>query len=191
MMRLNLRPAKLNQDHRGKSHEKDGVETKLLIFGLLDVPIDAQEIAVLTGEPHAYAALYNTRKDGVAEPFFKCFGPLRLKDKLKGAFVKVRLMGGEEFEFADCTISPPEFELTEGGTTLMSCTVECVPALDKRYPEFIAALGQSCDVELRSDLPTDQQDLPLSTHGTGEQPEAGAGKPPRGKGKGRNQARAH
>lgn len=177
-----MRPAKLNQDHKGKGHEKEGVATQLLTFGLLDIPLDDQEIAVVTGEPHAYAALYNTRKDMVAEPFLKCFAALRFKDKIKGAYVKVRVMGGQEFEFTDCTLTPPEFELTEGGTTLMSFKVECAPALDKNYPVFISHLGQSCDVEIRSDLPTDQKDLPLNSHGEGEQPEAGKGK---GKGRGR------
>jgi hypothetical protein len=192
MLRLDLRSAKLNQDHKGKALEKDGVVTKLLTFGLEDIPVDQHEIGVLTGEPHAYAALYNTRTDQVPEPFLKCFKALEFDGQISGAYLKVRLFGGREFEFSDVKVTKTKLALAVGGVSLMSCKVTVIPALNASYAELIDQFGQSCEIELRGDLPTDQQDLPLGNKfGEGEQPEQGAGKGRGRKGKGRSQPRAH
>lgn len=182
MLRLDLRPAKLNQDHKGKATEKDGVVSKLLTFGIEDIPIDKDELPVLLGEPHAYAALYNTRKDQVPEPFLKCFKALEFEDGMTGAFVGVRLKGGTELQLKDCKLIKIKIALAVGGVSLMSCKVQCAPDLDDTFTELVDNFGQAVDVEIRGDLPSDQQDLPLNKHGTGEQSEKPKG---RGRGKGR------
>lgn len=160
MLSLNLRPARLNQDHTGKSHEKDGEITKLLTYGLDDIPLDAQELGVITREPHAARAMYNDDK-GVLRPIFTCFKPREFDEDIEGAYVMVRLHGGTEIKHT-------------------SCKVTTAPALDQSLAEFYSQFGEIVDVELRGEMPGAQKDLPLNTHGTGEQTETPKKRKPRG-----------
>ena len=48
MLSLTSRTARLNQDYKGKSKEKDGEIAKLLTFGLDEIEIDAQEFGAIT-----------------------------------------------------------------------------------------------------------------------------------------------
>lgn len=179
MLSLTLRPARLNQDHKGKSHEKEGEITKLVTYGLDNIPLDEHEMGVITREPHAARALYNEDKEGVKRPFLACFDPLSLSENIEGAYVMVRLKGGTEIKHSNSKISGISFSRTEGGTTLMSCKVTTAPTLDASLAEFYSQMGEQVDVELRGEPPGAQADLPLNTHGTGEEPETE--KPKRGK----------
>lgn len=187
MLSLNLRTARLNQDHSGKTHEKDGEVTKLLTFGLDEVELDPSEVGVLTREPHAARALFNDDK-GVLRPIFTCFKPMQLAEKIKDAYVLVRLTGGVEYKFTGCTLSKIRLALEEGGKVILSCKVQCAPALDKGFAKFIDAFGDTAEVELRGEPPGAQADLPLNRHGEGEQPEGGK---TRGRRKGGDGATAH
>jgi hypothetical protein len=179
MLRLDLRPAKLNQDHKGKATEKDGVVTQQLTFGVEDIPVDEHEIAVITGEKTAARAMYDY-SDGVPRPLFTCFKPYEIDGSIDHAYVKVRVSGGEEFEFVDSKLTKVRFKPQVGGQTLMSMKVTSPPALTEAYARLVAQFGHTVDIEIRGDLPTDQQDLPLNTHGTGEQSDKAK---PRGRGR--------
>jgi hypothetical protein len=172
MLSLNLRPARLNQDHSGKSHEKEGQVTKLLKYGLDDIPLDAQEMGVITQEPYAARALYDEDKQGVKRPFLACFNPLHFNESIEGAYVMVRLKGGKELKHTECKLTGISFTKTEGGTTLMSLKVTTAPALDASLAEFYSQFGEQVDVEIRGELPGAQKDLPLNSHGAGEQTES-------------------
>lgn len=185
MIRLDYRPAKLNQDHSGKGHEADGVQSKVLTFSILEIPLDEGELCAFTGDPYAGRLLFNAKKDGLKEPTMPWIGTIYPDIKLKGALVKVRLLGDRVYEFKDCKVDGITFDRVLGGTTQIACKGSCTPNLDSTFPAFIAALGENCDIAIDSELPTDQQDLPLSRHGEGEQPELGEKKTKRGNGRGR------
>jgi hypothetical protein len=176
MMRLDYRPAKLNQDHTGKGKEIAGVVTKMLTFNLLEIPLDEGELCVITGDAYASRLLFDKKRGGLAEPTMPWMKTIYPDLVLKGAFVKVRLSGDRVYEFKDCKVEAVSWDRQTGGTTAMGCKITTAAPLDSTYGAFIEALGDSCDVAIDSELPTDQQDLPLSRHGEGEQPELGAKK---------------
>lgn len=195
-IKLDYRPAKLNQDHSGKGKEVSGVVTKMLTFNLLEVPLDEGELCVFTADPYAGRLLFSEKRGQPKEPTMPWLGVLTPDIVLKGAFVRVRLPGDRVYEFKDCKVESITWERQLGGDTAMGCKVTTAAPLDSTYGVFIEALGGSCDVAIDSELPSDQQDLPLSKHGKGEEPEAGEQKPPRkprgnGRKKGENRPRAH
>lgn len=187
MLSLSSRTARLNQDHAGKSKEKDGEITKLLKFGLDEVEIDEQELGAITQEPHAARALINSTKDG-KRPTFSCFKPFQFNEDVENAALTIRLRGGSEFKFTACELSKIRVNVSEEGVPVLSFKVLTAPALDARYAEFIAAFGELVDVEIHGTQASDQKSLPLARIGTGEQPE-GDDKPRRGR-KSKNGAEA-
>lgn len=171
MLTLSSREAMLGAKHSGNTVERDGAQVKQLTFELAEVMLDASELNCLLGEPHAHNSLYNHSRDGV-RPFLKCFRSLELLKGIDGAFVQLT-WSACEFSFVDCKLSKVKLELREGGETALSCKVTCAPALDETLAELFDKLGAEVSVELRAEPPTAQQDLPLNTHGTDEQPETG------------------
>lgn len=190
MLSLSLRSARLNQDHRGSSKEKDGEITKTLNFGLDEVEVDEQEIGAITGEPHAARALLNTSKHG-KRPFFSCFKPRQFNEDVENAAITVRLRGGSEYKFVGCHLSKIRLKISDEGVMTLSFKILTAPALDARYAEFIANFGEMVDVEIHGTQASDQKSLPLSTIGTNDAPETSDAKP-RGKGrKGKGEARVN
>lgn len=184
MLSISSRTARLNQDHAGKSKEKDGEITKLLKFGLDEVEIDEQELGAITQEPHAARALINSTKNG-KRPTFSCFKPFQFDEDVENAAITVRLRGGNEYKFTACVLSKIRLKFSEEGVPVLSFKVLTAPALDARYAEFIASFGELVDVEIHGTQASDQKSLPLSTVGTNDAPEAGSKKRGRGKGEAR------
>ena len=174
MLRLDYRPARLNQDHSGKGKEVAGVVTKMLVFSVLEIPLDEGELCQFTGDAYAARLLFDEVK-GVKRPTMPWLGTITPNIVLKGAFVKVRLPGDRLYEFKDCKVEGIAWTREEegNGTTLMACKVTTAAPLDSTYGQFIEALGGICDIAIDSELTSDQQDLPLSTHGEDEQAELG------------------
>jgi hypothetical protein len=170
MFSLSLRPARLNQDYRGKTNEKDGEVTKMLTFGLVEVPLDEAELGAITQRAHAYRSMYDF-SGPQPEPFFDCFKPREMKEVVEKACVEIRLHGGSEYKFTGCTLSKIRLTESSGGKTLLSCKVEASPALDDTLSELVANFGEIIDVAIHGTQASDQKDLPLSTVGTGEEPE--------------------
>ena len=184
MLTISLRTARLNQDHSGKTKEKDGEVTKLLRFGIDEVELDENELGAMTGEPHAARALVNNTKNG-KRGFFQCFKPYQFTDEFdtETACVTVRLRGGEEFKFTGCKISKQRVAVIhDSGEVVYSCKVQAAPALDARYAQFIASFGELVDVEISGAQAQDQKQLPLSKHGEGEAPEQGGKRGRKGNG---------
>lgn len=172
MLTLSRRECELGGDHSGKTKEKDGVVTKLLTFELNDVELDDRELNTFLREPHAFSSLYNITADGCF-PFLKCFKALELEGTIEGAYVQ--LMWGlddVEMSFSDCKLSKIRLALCDGGKTKMSCKVTTAPTLDETLAELFDKFGSHVECELRAEPPGAQQDLPLNSHGTGEQSEA-------------------
>jgi hypothetical protein len=180
MLSLTARTARLNQDYKGKSKEKDGEITKLLTFGLDEIEIDETEFGAITGEPHGARAIIDQTKDG-PRPMFKCFKPWQLEEDVENAAVTVRLRGGTEFTFTACRLSKIRFKVNGAGVIEMSCKVLTAPALDAKHAEFIANSGELCDASLNGTQASDQAQLPLNRHGNGEAPEQGDKAKPRGR----------
>lgn len=167
MLTLRSRDCMLGTKHSGDTIERDGEELRTLTFELTEVMLDAQELNCLLGEPHAHNSLYNHGRDGV-RPFLKCFKSLELLKGIVGAFVQIEWMANE-FTFTDCKLTKVKLELRDGGETALSCKVTCTPDLDASLADLIEKMGGGVSAEIRAEPPTAQQDLPLNTHGTGEQ----------------------
>lgn len=175
MLSLSSRTARLNQDYKGKSKEKDGEVTKLLTFGIDECEIDEQELGAITGEANAARALISTSK-GVKRPTFSCFKPFQLDEDVENAAVTVTLRGGSEHKFTGCKITKIRVKFTEEGVPVLSYKVLAAPALDARHAEFIANSGELIDVEVHGTQASDQASLPLAKIGDNEVPEAGGKK---------------
>lgn len=189
MLTISLRTARLNQDYRGNSHEKDGQVSKLLFFGLDEIELADTELCALNGDPMLYRGLYDTSK---AQPvtILKGFKPLELEEGIENAAITVRLRGGAEYRFTGCTLSKLRVNTSNAGAPLLSLKVETAPALDASLAELVASMGELVDAEIHGAQKSDQQDLPLNSHGTDEQPEQGEEKRGR-RGNGRQSAGAH
>jgi len=170
MLSLNLRPARLNQDHRGKSKEVNGEVTKLLTFGIDAMLLDESELGALTGVAHAFRSLFDT-SGAQPEPVLPCFKPQQFLEDIEGAAVTVRLKGGAEYRFTNCVLSKLRVHVVTGGPQL-SCKVLTAPALDATLAPLVANFGELVDVELHGSTPSDQKELPLNSHGTGAQSDA-------------------
>lgn len=169
MLTITSRTARLNQDYRGNSHEKDGQVTKQLFFGLDEIELAETELCAINGDALLYRGLYDTSK---AQPvtILKGFKPLELEESIEGAAITVRLRGGTEFKFVGCTLTKIRVNTANAGAPLLSMKVETAPALDASLAELVAAMGELVDAEIHSGTTkTEQQDLPLNRHGEGEE----------------------
>lgn len=174
MLTLSRRECRVAGKHSGNTTEKDGVTLRTLTFQLDEIPLDATELNCLLGEPHAHRALYNTRRDGGIEPFLRCIKAIEFDKAIEGAHVTLHLGRGSELAFTDCKLTKVKFVLgKDRGETLLSCKVTTAPTLDETLAELFEQFGEPAECELRAEPPTAQQDLPLSRHGEGEQPETG------------------
>lgn len=167
MLSLNMRPARFNQDYRGKTQEKDGTITKKLHFGLDEIGLDETDLGAFTGEAHAYRSLYNTG-GAQAEPYLACFKAYAFHEDIDNAAVTVRLHGGTEYKFTGCKLTKIKLRPTSGGVTMVSCKVEATPALDASLAELVANFGEIIDVEMHGTQPSDQQDLVTEANKFGE-----------------------
>jgi hypothetical protein len=172
MLSLSLRTARLNQDYNGKTKEKEGEVTKLLSFRVDEIELDESELGAITGEAHAYRALVDQTKDG-PRPVFSCFKPFQLVEDIENVAVTVRLRGGAEYKFAGCHLSKNRVSVQPSGVPTLSVKILATPALDASLADFVANMGELVDVEIHGAQASDQKQLPLNTHGEGEQPPAG------------------
>ena len=187
MLTISRRTARLNQDYSGKSHEKKGEVTKLLSFGLDEIELDERELGAITGEPHAHRALVNTTKDG-PRPVFTCFKPFQLEEDIENVAVTVWLRGDQSFKFTACHLSSNRISVQPSGVPTLSVKILATPALNASLAEFVANMGELVDVEIQGAQKSDQAEMPLNTHGNGEQPE---GKPRGRRRKSEDGATAH
>lgn len=186
MLSLSTRDARLGQKYSGKplkSGEPDSPRT--LTFEIEDIELDAQELNVLLAEPHAHASLYNHTRDGI-RPFLKCFKALELEGAIEGAYVSVSwLSASVDFRFTAAKLTAVKLTLgADEGKTFMRAKVTVEPTLDESLAELVAQMGKAVVIELRGEPPGAQKDLPLNSHGTGEQPDEAK---PRRRGNGRRQ----
>lgn len=189
MLTLDKRCCWLGPDYSGKVTAEDGQTIRTLVFELQQLMLTEHELNALLGEPHAWASLYNDSPEG-AVPFLKCFKSLEFNKPIEDAHVSVLFGLDTVFDFAGVQLSKIKLSLCEGGLTALSCKVRTAPTLDETLGQFFEQIGCPIDCEVVLIPPNVQQDLPLNTHGLGEQPQEPA-RPARrfGKTKGKGRPR--
>ena len=179
MFSLSLRSATLGNKAKADSKEmKDGSEATLLTFELQELKIDANELAALLREPHAFDSLYNTGSNPV-EPFLRGLKSLELAESISGAWVRidVGLSGYTRFDFKECKLAKIKLELRQGGDTALSCKVTVAPELNSKLATLLEFLGHSVQAEVRGEAPGGQAELPLNGVGKNEQSNGSIGTP--------------
>jgi hypothetical protein len=169
--------------------DEDGRIIRTLVFQLDEVLLDGRELNALLGEPHAWDSLYNNT-DEEPVPFLKCFKSLEFEKSIDTA-TAVLFYGLDEVvqSFAGVTLSKIKLALRDGGMTAMSCKVRTAPTLDETLAQLFEHFGNPIECELILLPPGAQQELPLNTHGIGEQVDQARPKlKGRGRGKGRDGA---
>lgn len=175
MLTLDLRSCDITDKYSGTAVQRDGQKIRTLTFQLENIELEERELNALLGEPHAYRSLYNISGDRVI-PFLRCFKAMEFDKAIEGAYVELTYGPNDtgEMSFVDCKLSKLKLTLHEGGKTAMSCKVTTAPTLDDTLAELFEQFGTTIQCEIRAEVPTAQQDLPLNTHGVGEQPPAEA-----------------
>lgn len=172
MLALSQRECKLGTKYSGKVVDQNGIERRTLKIELTDLPLDANELNALLGEPYAHRALYDTSRTGV-RPILRALKTLELRSACESARVTLLWsLGAEQLVFTDAKLAKIRLELQEGGITAMSCTVETEPTLDGWLVALLERLGAGIEVEIHAEHFGAQQDLPLNRHADGEAPEA-------------------
>lgn len=169
MLTIGRRACWLGNDYSGKVVEEDGRTIRTLVFQLDAVMLDQRELNALLGDPHAWDKLYNVTPDGPV-PFLKCFKSLEFDKSIETANVKVMYGLDSVQEFAGVTLSKIKLALRDGGLTALTCKVRTAPTLDETLAHLFEHFGNPIECEITLLPPGAQQDLPLNTHGLGEQP---------------------
>lgn len=169
MLALNTRPCDIADDYSGKAVDRDGVKIRTLTFTLENIELEEREVNALLGDPGAYRSLFKS-VDGVLTPFLRCCKAIEFEKAIDHACVVLTYGGGSEMSFSDCKIAKLKLALFEGGQVFMSCKITTAPTLDDTLAELFQQFGTRIACEIRAEVPTAQQDLPLNTHGVGEAP---------------------
>jgi hypothetical protein len=170
LITLDRRDCVIGPDSSSKVKAKKGQELRLLTFELEEVELEERELNAFLREPHAWKSLYNDR-NGEITPFLKCFKTLEIEKSVEGAFVELTYgLDSNRMAFTECKLSKIKLALCDGGNTKLSCKVTTAPTLDETLAELFEQFGKPAEVEIRAEPPGAQKDLPLSTHGNGEQP---------------------
>ena len=187
MLTIHRRACWLGNDYSGKVVEEDGRIIRTLVFQIDELLLDERELNALLGEPHAWSSLYNDSPDGPV-PFLKCFKSLEFEKSIDTANVKVMYGIDAMQEFAGVELSKIKLALRDGGRTSMSCKVRTAPTLDETLAHLFEHFGNPIEAELMLLPPNAQKELPLNTHGLGENNVGTARRKSRGRGKGREGA---
>jgi len=187
MLNLDQRTCTLGVKSTTDGKEVDGEEVKLLTLVLEEVMLDARELNILLGEPHAWNVLFNTGRVPI-EPYLKALKTLELKDPVNDASVDL-LFGLDRIavSFAKVKLSKIKLELRLGGEAALSCKLTATPDLDETFAQMLEHLGTQIECQMRFEPGGQQQELPLNNFGEGEQPPV-SDRPKRGR---RPSASAH
>ncbi|MBS0364923.1 MAG: hypothetical protein JSR67_03755 [Proteobacteria bacterium] len=192
-----------------KHGDEDVPEFNIPITGVM---LNAEQLNALIGDPHCDRAWFNTRKDKTLEPMsWWERGEFRLTDKLDADVCTISFSGDRSIEFEAeegdgeegarpaCRISRMELKPVVGGMTELSFQLQVVPGIGKnnlllqehQNREVRITIGESRIAAKRGKQQELGLDAPVNKFGEGEQPDAGADKPRRGKRNGRQQPAAH
>jgi hypothetical protein len=172
MLHLNDREAKLGTSINSRAEMHGDQEVPAFDIPLSGIPLEESELNTLLQDESATESLYippNGNGRTMTEPRFKGLAPLKLKDKIENAEVLIWIgMAKEPLTLHACNLAKVTLEPKTGGTTLMSCQVQCTPTIDKSVMRLFDHLGSDVNVQIVVDGFGEQKDL------LDEQPEADA-----------------
>jgi hypothetical protein len=155
---------------------KDGEEYSQLVFEVTELEVDDSEVCAIFASPNAYRAIKALHQA------VKGVKSIELEEKIEGATVIVRLAAvsaanGPEFTFNDCRIDKLKLGRLESDALQCSYRVTAKPALNGHFGELVARFGHTAMIELRSESPNAQADLPLNGVGKYENGTSSIGTP--------------
>mgnify|MGYP000858370668 FL=1 len=175
MLTLTTRPCKIGPSINTRTEKHGDEDVTALDIPIESVMLDANELNVLLGEPHAHNALFNGGTSP-PEPLLRMIRALKLKDKFEDCTVTLLLgLNLERIELANVKLAKVELEPCVGGLTAASFAIQCAPRDLQFAPLLLSFMNHEADIELvlgkRADASKAQPELPLSTFGEGEEPE--------------------
>ena len=131
---------------------------------LKNMALSKEELCEVCLNPRAYRLLYSRRKGRPDQPIWgKLVDSFHLRGKITGVSA-VLYLGRRQLRIADATLKTVFFETPEGGTALLSGTLQFIPDLDENHPiidSLFSRLGQKIDVQLECESYGAQPELPL------------------------------
>lgn len=176
-----------------KHGEQDVTAFDIPIAGIV---LTGEQFNALSEDPYADRWLFNMQGE-MREPNLARFEPLTLLDSFEDATVMLKCSDAE-FTFAAARVKDVTFEGKRGGDILLSFSVRVRPQNDREITVLLAHQNHEiridvADAKIALKGGRNQQELPLSRAGEGEQSDAAAdAKPKRGRGRPRkNEQRPH
>ena len=104
MLSITPRPARLGSSINTRVEKHGEEDVTALDIPLLDIPLSAAELNALLMDPHAHRLLYNKEGD-FEKPTLERLAPLRLKDKIEGAVVEIKVgLAQDAVKLADTAV---------------------------------------------------------------------------------------
>lgn len=175
MITITQRDCRLGPKYAGRLVEaKDSApERRTLKLQLEGIELDEAEFNALFQDAHAWRLLHEDTGPSLA--LLKQFELKGLA--FEGAHVTLwHSLGAQRIEVKAAKITKITLHIGDvaaSGSTTLGITVEGEPPLDASLVQLLERVGGGIEVEIRADHPDAQTDLPLSTHGEGEQPATG------------------
>lgn len=148
----------INTQHHGEE------DVSALYLPLSQIPITAEELPALMLNDHAYKLLYRKWKGRPDEPVWGKIAPvLFLPEKVKDVNVTL-FLGRRQLKVTAAVMAKRRLEPKDGGISLLSFTLQCVPDLDENHPimeNLFAKVNQKIDLELSCESYGAQPELPL------------------------------
>lgn len=173
MITITQRDCRLGPKYQGKHHEAKDTkpERQTLKVQLEGIELDETEFNALFQDPNAWRLLHDTEG-----PALKLLQKFELKGlTFDGAHVTLfHSLGAKRIEMAKAKLSKVTLHIHDeeaSGATTLALTIEGEPPMNAGLVQLLERVGQGIEVEIRADHPDAQKDLPLNTHGTGEQPD--------------------
>jgi hypothetical protein len=160
-LKLERRSAVIGSSINTRTEKHGEEDVAALDIPLLRIGLDKDELCEVLLEKHAYKLLYNTRRGRPDEPLFgKILRPFRLVDKITGANVNI-FLGRRTLKLVDVNLPNVQLDRQPGGTTWLSCQVQCTPTLDESIETLLSKLNATVDVSIECESYGAQPDLPL------------------------------
>ena|SRR5256885_976963 len=165
MLTLAKRDAKIGRNIPFRTEDHGDEDVKGTDIPINGVHLEPEELNALLQHPHAHNALFKARAGSkLTDPFFRCFAPLRLIDKIEHANVVLYFgAAGHELKLGICKLKDVQLEPKAGGMTELSCKVQSTPTLDKRIAELISHMGKAVQIEIGYEHNAEQPDLALGS----------------------------
>jgi len=130
----------------------------------LDIPVSKivlsrEEFGDLLLDPKAHKSLYQYRKNQPDLPrWYQVLAPLLLKGKINADLVELGL-GRRTLKLREVKLARVRLDRQEGGTTHMSCMIQCTPTLDDTIEQLLQRLNQEVPISIEAEQYGQQPDM--------------------------------